>query len=167
MADILYSSAGVKLAVCATAPATFNQAGYEALAWVDVGGLVSLPDLGDTDSEVSGIFLGLKRTKYRNGSASGASGDVVCSYQVTDAGQVILAAAKSANCDIYARVTLSDTPCAAGTVEPTVLYMPIIVTKDVVTGLSSPDNQLARSFGIRVNDDTVKVDASITPPPGD
>ena len=164
MADVLFTSAGSGLAVCATPPTTFNQAGYEASTWVDVGGLLSIPDLGDTFGEVTGNFLNTRRTMYAKGSASGASGDVTCSYQVGDPGQAILEAAKGSDCDIYARATLSDTPCAAGTVEPTVLYMPIKVMGEMVTGLGGPNNQLARTFSIRVNGDTVKINASITPP---
>ena len=166
MADILYTSADSELAVCATAPATFDGTGYAALTWVTVGGLLSIPDLGDTFAEVTANFMGTRRTQYAKGSVGGASGDVTCSYQVADAGQVILEAAYTSDCDIYARVTLSDTPCAAGTVVPTKLYMPIKVFGDVVTGLGGPDNQLARTFSIRVNGSTVKVNASVTPPPG-
>ena len=163
MADILYTSADSELEVCATAPDTFDEAGYNALTWVKVGGLLSMPDLGDTFAEVTANFMGTRRTQYAKGSVAGANGDVTCSYQVTDAGQVILETAKSSDCDIYARATLSDTPCAAGTVTPTKLCMPIKVFGDVVTGLGGPDNQLARTFSIRVNGNTVKVNASVTP----
>ena len=42
----VHSSAGSTVAICATAPATYNEAGYDALVWTLIGEVTDIGDFG-------------------------------------------------------------------------------------------------------------------------
>lgn len=92
MAVTLTPTAGVVVEVSATAPASFDKTGYEAVTYTAVGGFDNVPEIGDAyemqqfDSVTDG------RIPYR-GILDGGGGDVNMADDPTDAGQILMKAA--------------------------------------------------------------------------
>jgi len=92
MAVTLTPVAGVLVEVSAAAPATFDEAGYNALTYTSVGGFDQVPDFGNRyeDQQFDSITDG--RIPFR-GILDPGGGEAGMADDPADAGQVILKAA--------------------------------------------------------------------------
>lgn len=106
MPDII-TYVGAIVAVSANAPATYNSAGYAALAWTVVGKITSWGEAGDTAEDVTETTLA-GRVIHANGALDG--GNVAFAFVVsgTDAGQTILINNSNSNTDVSFRITDPD-----------------------------------------------------------
>lgn len=82
-----------KLYIATGAPATFDKAGYEALAWTQVRGIVSIGAVGVTDNIIDVPDLETGFTKGVKGARAGDVIPVAMREIKSDAGQDALAAA--------------------------------------------------------------------------
>jgi len=90
-------------------PATFDKAGYEALTWVTIEGMVEAPSFGSTHADINIPSLATGRTKIFKGADTGVSSSLAWSYVAADAGQAaILAAAQAATGEYSLSVTDPD-----------------------------------------------------------
>jgi len=97
---------GTTLAIATGVPATFDEAGYEAMTWVNIGGLVSVGEIGDDHETISVPDLTLGRIRTLKGAATGTTVPVALREVLGDAGQAAAAlAAKSASGEYSFRVT--------------------------------------------------------------
>jgi hypothetical protein len=87
-----YTSLGTELAVSVSAPATYNEAGYEALTFTDVGEITSVGEFGPTAAVVTHDPLALGYTVKRKGQINYGSLTLQMARDITDDGQVILKA---------------------------------------------------------------------------
>lgn len=87
------TSTGVVLSVVADLPATFDEAGYAALTWVEVGELIDLPEYGPTVTVVESNPLKTGITEKYAGFTNFGSVSLGLEWDLEDAGQTILAAA--------------------------------------------------------------------------
>lgn len=84
------TSTGVILSVVAELPATFDQIGYEALTFVEVGELIDLPEYGPTVQVVESNPLKTGVTEKFQGFVNYGSVSLGLEWDIEDAGQVIL-----------------------------------------------------------------------------
>lgn len=104
------TSTGTRLAVSATLPATYNEAGFEALTLKDVEEAEVVPTFGAEATEVNftAIKTGIQRTL--GGSINYGSLEVTMALNDTDEGQAILetkgTAAAGASRQVACSVTL-------------------------------------------------------------
>lgn len=102
------SSAGTRVYISATLPATYNEAGYEALTWTAIGNIESVGDYGATFDAVTfdpldtGVRMKAKGVKD--------NGDITLpfAYDSADAGVVILKAASDSMNDYSFKVVGQD-----------------------------------------------------------
>ena len=87
------TSTGVILSVVAELPATFDDVGYSALTWVEVGELIDLPEYGPTVSVVESNPLKTGITEKYAGFTNFGSLSLGLEWDLADAGQTILASA--------------------------------------------------------------------------
>lgn len=87
------TSAGSKLFVTASAPATYTQAGFSALTFTEVGELTNLGEFGREYALVTHNPVGDRRTIKRKGSFNEGSISLEMALDNDDAGQVLLKAA--------------------------------------------------------------------------
>lgn len=87
------TSTGVVLSVVANLPATLDDTGYAALAWVEVGELIDLPEYGPTVSVVESNPLKTGITEKYAGFTNYGSVSLGLEWDLADAGQTILASA--------------------------------------------------------------------------
>lgn len=93
----LESTTGTTIEVFAGEPATFDLAGYKALATVQVVGVVTFGEWGDGNEDVSEPLLSEGRVIHTNGTADGGEVEISVQYRDTDAGSDILIANAGSN----------------------------------------------------------------------
>lgn len=82
---------GMKFYVCSTAQnADLDQAGFEALAWVEVSNTGSVGETGSKTNLVSYDELATDVTQKNKGITDAGSPDVECARNPNDPGQVIM-----------------------------------------------------------------------------
>lgn len=86
----LQNLTGTELYVATGEPATYDVAGYEALSWEKVVGLVSIGAWGDSFADVNEPLLSEGRVVHTAGNADGGEVAVAIQFRDTDAGRDIL-----------------------------------------------------------------------------
>jgi len=81
--------AGATLHISATLPATYNEAGFEALSWTEIGGITSIPSVGATYGEVS-ISLVKTGICKKKGTKDFGTATVEFATAISDTGQIAL-----------------------------------------------------------------------------
>jgi len=99
---------GSTLSVVASAPATEDQSGYEALSWTEVGKVISIGELGDTSEDVTFDILKTGRRSHVSGVKDLGEISVVLEYDRADAGLTILETANNGNTTHSFKVTDTD-----------------------------------------------------------
>lgn len=103
------TSAGTTLAISAGSPATFNQAGFEALTFTTIGEVTSVDgDVGRVYNLVTHNPLATRGTKKYKGSYNSGNMTVPLAIDRSDAGQVIAQAALLSDNDYSLALTLQD-----------------------------------------------------------
>jgi len=87
------TSAGTTLKVSATAPATFNSAGYSALTFTAVGEITDLGEFGREFALVTHNPVGSRGTQKFKGSFNEGTMNLSLGLNTDDAGQVLMKAA--------------------------------------------------------------------------
>lgn len=89
---------GATLSVAAAAaPATADKAGYEALTWVEIGNIVSMPTIGDEHADIPIDELSTGRTIHVIGSADGGAQEFSLRLNDDDLGQIALLGINGSN----------------------------------------------------------------------
>lgn len=136
------------LYVCATAQhnTDLNQAGYEALAWVEIGKLVTLPQVGFEANVVTQNYVNTEFSSDAKGFINGTASEVMVGRDPTDAGQVILrTAANTRYRYAFKRVYADD---VAGFTATTTYFRALVSSQlDAGGGGEEFDNE---TFGIKV-----------------
>lgn len=101
------TSAGSTIAISATIPATFNEAGYEALVdWSTIGEVTDLGEFGREFALVTHNPVGSRGTVKKKGSFNEGSMTLQLGLDTDDAGQIKAQAAALSDNDYSFRVTL-------------------------------------------------------------
>lgn len=95
------SDIGTLLAIATGLPATANEAGYEALTWVNVAGLQSVGQIGDAHAVINVPDLATGRSEKLKGEVTGAAVPVVLREVAADAGQAAVLAACASTSGSY------------------------------------------------------------------
>lgn len=83
---------GQKTYVALGEPATLDVAGFEALTWVKIAGVVSFAEWGDSENDVSEPLLEDGRVIHLNGVKDGGEAEMSIQHLATDAGSDLLKA---------------------------------------------------------------------------
>lgn len=84
------TSTGVTMGVVKAVPATYDQAGFEALTFVNVGEVTDIPEYGPTVQVVTHEPLATGVTEKYKGFINYGSISIGLGYDISDAGQAIL-----------------------------------------------------------------------------
>ena len=87
------TSAGSRLSVCAARPATYDIAGFQVLAWTEVGEITDLGEFGKEYNQVTHQPLRTRRVVKRKGSFNDGSITLPMARDSSDAGQALLSQA--------------------------------------------------------------------------
>tara|TARA_Y100000310_G_scaffold324866_2_gene387348 strand:- start:13604 stop:14062 length:459 start_codon:yes stop_codon:yes gene_type:complete len=92
-----YTELGMVVKIATGKPASEDQLGYGALTWVEVGGVVTIPERGDDIEDVSEATLADGRVEHFGGAKDGGVMSVPIKFIEGDAGQAALQAAAGTN----------------------------------------------------------------------
>lgn len=92
-----YTDLGTKLLISAGKPATEDQAGYDLLTFTQIGGVVSVPQRGDTVTDIAEPTLSDGRVEHFNGQKDGGVLQIPIKFIEADAGQAILESGAGTN----------------------------------------------------------------------
>lgn len=104
----VYTSSGTTLAISAAAPATYNEAGYEALSWTAIG---EVGDLGDIPSKVYEIVswrnIASRGTTKAKGPFDIPDQVIMVGVDPDDTGQALLTTASDSDSTYSVRISSS------------------------------------------------------------
>jgi hypothetical protein len=99
------TSAGSKLKVSASLPATNNASGFDALTFTEVGEITDLGEFGREYNMVTHSPLSKRQTVQMKGSYTEGTMDLTLGLDDTDAGQIIMRSASESDADYAFEVT--------------------------------------------------------------
>lgn len=100
------TSAGTTIAISASAPATYDVAGYAALSFTDIGEATNLGEFGREYNLVTHNPIATRATVKLKGSFNEGSMTVQLALDTDDAGQIIAKAASVSDSDYSFEVTM-------------------------------------------------------------
>jgi Phage tail tube protein, TTP len=106
MTSLAFTSAGTTLGITATAPSTFDGAGYGALTYTNIAEITDLGTFGKAYTLVTHNPLGNRQTVKRKGSYNNGALTLKLARVPTDAGQALLIAARDSDAVYSCVVTL-------------------------------------------------------------
>lgn len=142
-----FTSAGTTVAVSASLPATYNEAGYEALTFTDIGEVTNVGDIGRVYELVKHLPLATRETIKRKGSYDSGSVALDMARVPSDAGQTILVAGVDSDTSRSFEVTLQD---------GTVLYFTAQIMS-YLTKIGATNNITGAMVQIEIDSDIVEV----------
>lgn len=105
-----------KLYICETAQGTdLLQAGFEALTWVEIGNVVTLPDFGITDNIVTQDYINTGVSQKQKGFRNASDTEIVVGFDPNDTGQDALRDAAATRLNYAFKLEASDAPDASTT----------------------------------------------------
>lgn len=149
MTSKAFTSAGTKLFISSAAPASYNQTGFTALTWTEVGEISDMGEFGRQYNLVTFNSLGDRRTVKRKGSYN--DGTIACQMArvPSNAGQAILTAAVDSDASYSIKIRLQD---------GTVFYTTAQVMS-YTTNVGSVDTITGATVNIEIDNDIIEVAA--------
>lgn len=148
-----------KLYICATPQAAdLLQAGYEALTFVEIAKVVTLPDFGITDNVVSQDYIGTDVSQKQKGFRMASDTEIVVGRDYSDAGQDALRTAAATRYNYAFKLESSDAPSALYT--NTIRYSRGIVGGPNFTGGGGEDFD-NETFQLGLNQAPITVDPEL------
>lgn len=100
-------SIGSTMAFCASAPATFDAAGYAALTWTLWDEVTNLGDIGPVAEVLKYNTVGTGKVHKRVGPVDEGSQSMEAAFDSANAGQILVKAAQKNRTTLYCRESLS------------------------------------------------------------
>ena len=147
MASKAFTSAGTKLFISASAPATYNSTGFAALTWTEIGEVSEMGEFGRQYNLVTFNTLGDRRTVKRKGSYN--DGTIACQMARVpdDAGQTILTTAVNSDNSYSIKIKLQD---------GTVFYTSAQVMS-YTTNIGNVDQITSATVNLEIDNDILEV----------
>jgi len=108
MSSNAQTSAGTRLYVSAAQPATYDEAGYAALSWTEVGEVISIPEFGKSYNLITHNPLADRKTYKRKGAYNEGNLALQVARVPDEAGQAILVTALDSDDPVSFKVDLND-----------------------------------------------------------
>jgi hypothetical protein len=103
------TSAGTALSISAGAPVTFNEEGFEALAFTEIGEVTDIGgDLGRAYNLVTHNPIAVRRTRKYKGAFNSGAATITLALDNDDAGQVLVEAALLSDSAYSFQITRQD-----------------------------------------------------------
>lgn len=156
-----FTTAGTKLNVTATAPATQDVAGYDALSdFKEVGEITDFGELGRVFNEVTHNPVGNRATFKFKGSYNDGTLTLQMAQATrgahTDDGQNLLDTAVNSDNDYYFKLEMNDNP---GGTNNTILYFPAKVLS-FPYGIGGADSTSGRTANVSISGSIIRKDAA-------
>lgn len=104
----IQTSAGTTLAIVSGLPATYDQAGFEALTFATVGEITEIPSFGSVYNLITHSPLGERRVIKRKGSINDGAMTLSFAADASDTGQIAAKAAAATDVEVSVKITYPD-----------------------------------------------------------
>ena len=104
----IQSTAGASIGISSSAPATFNEAGYGALTFTNIGEVTDLGEFGREYNLITHNPIDTRATKKLKGSYNEGQIALTVALDTADAGQNIAKTASTSDADYYFKVTMQN-----------------------------------------------------------
>jgi hypothetical protein len=104
----IQTSAGTTLGIVSGTPATYDAAGFGALAFTTVGEITEIPAFGSVYNLITHSPLGERRVVKRKGSVNDGTLTLSFAADAADAGQVAAKAAAATDTEVSVEITYPD-----------------------------------------------------------
>jgi len=147
MGSKAFTSAGTKLLISASAPATYNEIGFAALTWTEIGEVSEMGEFGRQYNLVTFNTLGDRRTVKRKGSYN--DGTIACQMARVpdDVGQTILTSAVNSDASQSIKIVLQD---------GTIFYTSAQVMS-YTTNIGNVDQITSATVNLEIDNDIIEV----------
>ena len=146
MASKAMTSAGTTISISAALPATYNDTGFAALTFTEVGEVSDLGEFGREYNVVKFNPLKDRRTVKRKGSFDDGTVQVQLAKAATDAGQVILKTATNSDASHSIKIVLQD---------GTIFYFTAQVSSSTVN-VGNVDQITSSTFKLEIDNDIIE-----------
>lgn len=147
MASNVRTTAGAVIAISATAPATYDEAGFAALTYIPISDVTDLGEFGRTYNLVTHNPIADRRTVKRKGSFNDGAVSMQLGRDGTDAGQQAG----------YAALDSDDSPAISLTLQDgTILYFTAQVMS-FTYNLGNVDSITGGSMSLEIDNDILEV----------
>lgn len=150
MASAAFTSAGTKISIASGDPATYDESGFEALTFAEIGEVTDLGEFGREYSLVTHNPLGSRQTVKRKGSFNDGTISMTVARVPSDSGQADLQTAVDSDDNYQFKVELQD---------GRVLYFSAQVMS-YTTNVGSVDQITSASVSIEITDEIIEVAAA-------
>ena len=145
-----FTSAGTRIYMGATMPATYNGAGFAALTWIEIGEITSAGEFGRVYNQVTHNPLGDRRTVKRKGSYDDGELSLDMARVPSDAGQALLLTARDSDDSYPFKVVLQD---------DSISYFSAQVMS-YTTNIGSIDQITSASVSVAIDNDIIDIPGS-------
>lgn len=149
----LSTAAGTKLYYSATLPATYDEAGYAALTWLELADVSSIGEIGKEYAIVTFKALATRTTCKRKGTYDFGQISLGLGFDGSSVGQAAMFAALDSDLSYAFKIQFNDATDTL--VVPTKTYFPAQVSKFKVNPGSDPDAFLTGSINLEVDGDMI------------
>ena len=143
-----FTTAGSTISLVNALPATYDQVGFEALTYVEVGEITNLGEFGKEYTLVTHNPIADRRTRKRKGSYDQGSLSLEMARVVSDAGQVLLLDGQDLDNSHSFKIVLQD---------GTALYFTAQIMSFKTT-LGDVDSITSASCEVQIDSDIVEVE---------
>lgn len=150
MASAAFTSAGTKISIASGDPTTYDESGFEALTFAEIGEVTDLGEFGREYSLVTHNPLGSRQTVKRKGSFNDGTISMTVARVPSDSGQADLQTAVDSDDNYQFKVELQD---------GRVLYFSAQVMS-YTTNVGSVDQITSASVSIEITDEIIEVAAA-------
>ena len=145
-----FTSAGSIISVCEDAPATYNQVGFEALTFTEIGEVTDMGEFGKTYNVVTHMRIADRQVVKRKGSYNNGTMALQMARVPSDEGQAILVAAVDSDDSYSFKLELQD---------GSVLYFSAQVTSYPL-GVGNVDSITAATVNVEIDNEIIEVAAA-------
>ena len=104
----IQSAAGASIGISSSAPATFNEAGYGALTFTNIGEVTDLGEFGREYNLITHNPIDTRATKKLKGSYNEGQISMTVGLDTADAGQNLAKTASQSDADYYFKITMQN-----------------------------------------------------------
>jgi hypothetical protein len=147
MTSAAFTSAGTKISIASGEPTTYDETGFDALSFSEIGEVTDLGEFGREYSLVTHNPLGSRQTVKRKGSFNDGTISMTVARVPSDSGQADLQTAVDSDDNYQFKVELQD---------GRVLYFSAQVMS-YTTNVGSVDQITSASVSIEITDEIIEV----------
>ena len=151
-----FTSAGTKLSVSAATPATFDEAGYEALTFTEVGEITDMGEFGRVYADITHKPINTRQTFHFKGGYDDGGLALTLGFAPGDSGQALLLGFLDSDENLSVKLEFNDNP---GGTNNTIYYFPAKVMS-APKQIGNVDSITGATINLMINGDIVETPAA-------